>query len=89
MSPPRSAAALPAAPWGGRGEGASEREHVGLAHRPYTSYAPHAFRASPPPPSHPSYLPLVPLLARRNLTDNSLSGSLPTQLGALTALTRM
>jgi hypothetical protein len=62
---------------------------VGLAHSPHTSRAPPTSRASPPPSSHPSHPPLVPLLARRYLHENSLSGSLPTQLGALTALTRM
>ena len=47
-------------------------------------------RGAPPPPSHPSQPPpLVPPLARRDLDENSLSGSLPTQLGALTALTHM
>ena len=60
---------------------------MGLAHRPHTSRAPRTSRASPPPPSHPSHPPLAPPLARRYLSDNSLSGSLPTQLGALTALT--
>ena len=63
---------------------------MGLAHSPHTFRARHtsrAPRASPPPPSHPSHPLLVPLLARRRLYDNSLSGSLPTQLGALTALT--
>ena len=59
---------------------------MGLAHSLHTSHAP-----TPPAPLHllpltPLTPPLVPPIARRKLNDNSLSGSLPTQLGALTAL---
>jgi len=47
---------------------------------------------TPAAPLHPlplTPLTLVPFLARRHLYKNSLSGSLPTQLGALTALQYM
>ena len=33
--------------------------------------------------------PLSPPLSHRHLSDNSLSGSVPSQLGALTALSRL
>ena len=46
-------------------------------------------RRSAPLPSHPSHPPAGAPLARRELAARSLSGSVPTQLGGLTALTLM
>ena len=61
---------------------------MGLTHCPHTAHAPYTTPAPLRPlPLTPLTPPLVHLLARRALDDNSLSGSLPTQLGALTALT--
>ena len=63
---------------------------MGLAHSPHTyTHASHPTPAPLRPLSLTPHPPLVPLLARRELNVNSLSGSLPTQLGALTALTSM
>ena len=66
-----------------RGQGGDSTRRAGTRVAPGPSHGPAARASSPPPPLSP--LAGAPL-ARRIIDKNSLSGTLPTQLGGLTYL---